>query len=158
MDERITPCHFSTQVQCFVKKNRPTFYSFYTLKEPNSLRHESHVSFLVDTYLCKQEHVQPSACNATAPNALYNILYDTTEFYFDLLSAIFQNTSQLHRCVWLKIIFCRRTRSEGREVYVSLFQFDWRLCVLYWSTLRFICDKMYFLAFGDPEGGDGDGW
>jgi len=85
-----------------MKKNKPTFYAFYTRKEFISLRHESHVSFRVDTCLCQQGRVQASACNARAPNTLHSILYNTTEFYVDLLSTIFQNTSQLHHCVWLK--------------------------------------------------------
>ena len=51
-------------------------------------------------------------------------------------------------------IICRRTRSEGRKGYVGLFQFDWRLCVLYGLTFRFICDEICFLAVGDPEGGE----
>jgi len=74
MDVQITSCHFPTQVHCFKKTNKPTFYTVYTRKESTSLPHESHVSFRVDTCLCKQGRVQPSACNATAPNKLYNLL------------------------------------------------------------------------------------
>jgi len=32
MDDHITPRHFSTQVYSFMKKNKPTFYAFYTRK------------------------------------------------------------------------------------------------------------------------------
>ena len=120
MVDQIISCHFRTQVHCFMKTNKPTLHP----KGVFSLRHGSHVPFRVDTCLCKQGSVQTVPVMLRAPNALHNMLQNTTEFYVDLLSTIFQKTSQLLRLCMTEILFRRLTRREGRGVNVGLFQSD----------------------------------